>query len=468
MFIGREKELNELEKMYKEDNFQMPVIYGRRRIGKSTLIQEFAKNKKAILFTAIESSAQRNLDLLSQNIYRVLAPELPSLPAFSSFEAAFDFLGESAQKERLVVVIDEYPYLASADKSISSILQLYIDQKFKNSKMYLILCGSSMSFMENQVLGYQSPLYGRRTAQFKIQPFDYKTSSRFVPNYSAEDKALVYGVTGGVPKYLELFMPDLSVHENIVRLFFTDSGYLYEEPGNLLKQELREAGTYNTIIEAIASGANRINEISTKTHLDTPTVSYYLKTLISLEIVEKETAITDENNRKKVSYIISDQMFRFWYRFVPAGTSMIVSKDGENYYAQAVKPMLSDYMGKVFENMCKRYMMELSKQKKLPFTILNVGRWWGSNPTEKREEEIDLIGINNIEKRMILGECKYRKDKLSIDILEKLEEKSNLLPKHWQKNFILFSKNGFTDTVRKYAENSEIKLATLEEMYLDD
>lgn len=147
MFIGRKKELNELEKMYAEDKFQMPVIYGRRRIGKSTLIQEFAKNKKAILFMAIESSTQRNLDLLSRNIYRVLAPELPSLPAFPSFEAAFDFLSESAQKGRLVVVIDEYPYLASADKSISSILQLYIDQKFKNSKMYLILCGSSMSFM---------------------------------------------------------------------------------------------------------------------------------------------------------------------------------------------------------------------------------------------------------------------------------------------------------------------------------
>lgn len=172
-----------------------------------------------------------------------------------------------------------------------------------------------------------------------------------------------------------------------------------------------------------ASGANRINEISAKTHLDTPTVSYYLKTLISLEIVEKETAITDENNRKKVSYLISDQMFCFWYRFVPAGTSMIVSRDGENYYAQAVKPMLSDYMGKVFENMCKRYMMELSRQKKLPFTILNIGRWRGNNPIEKREEKIDLIGINNIEKRMILGECKYRKDKLSIDIIEKLEEK---------------------------------------------
>lgn len=468
MFIGREKELNELEKLYAADQFQMPVIYGRRRIGKSTLIQEFAKNKKAVLFTAIESSAQRNLELFSQNIYKILAPELPALSAFPTFEAAFDFLNESARKERLIVVIDEYPYLAAADKSISSILQLYIDQKFKNGKMYLILCGSSMSFMENQVLGYQSPLYGRRTAQFKIQPFDYETASRFVPGYSAEDKALVYGVTGGVPRYLELFMSDFSVHENIIRLFFNDSGYLYEEPGNLLKQELREAGTYNTVIEAVAAGANRINEISTKTHLDPPTVSYCLKTLISLEIVEKENSITDENNRKKVSYMISDQMFRFWYRFVPDGISMIVSRDGKSYYEQAVKPLLSDYMGKVFENMCKNYLMEMSRQKKLPFIILKIGRWWGNNPIKKREEKIDLIGVNNIEKRMILGECKYRNEKLSLETLKKLEERSSLLPGHLQQHFILFSKSGFTDTVRKYAENNNIILITLEEMYSTD
>lgn len=468
MFIGREKELNELEKLYAADQFQMPVIYGRRRIGKSTLIQEFAKNKKAVLFTAIESSAQRNLELFSQNIYKILAPELPALSAFPTFEAAFDFLNEFARKERLIVVIDEYPYLAAADKSISSILQLYIDQKFKDGKMYLILCGSSMSFMENQVLGYQSPLYGRRTAQFKIQPFDYETSSRFVPGYSPEDKALVYGVTGGVPRYLELFTSDISVHENIVRLFFNDSGYLYEEPGNLLKQELREAGTYNTVIEAVAAGANRINEISTKTHLDPPTVSYCLKTLISLEIVEKENSITDENNRKKVSYMISDQMFRFWYRFVPDGISMIVSRDGESYYEQAVKPLLSDYMGKVFENMCKKYLMEMSRQRKLPFIVLKVGRWWGNNPIKKQEEEIDLIGINNIEKRMILGECKYRKEKLSLETLRKLEERSSLLPGYWQQHFILFSKSGFTDTISKYAEDHNIILITLEEMYSTD
>ena len=236
MFIGRENELSELERLYATDQFQMPVIYGRRRVGKSTLIRQFVRDKRAVVFTAAESTIEKNLQLFSQSIYAALLPQMKTLPAFGSFEAAFDFLAEQSGAERLVVVIDEYPYLAMADRSISSRLQNYIDNQFGMGKMFLILCGSSMSFMENQVLGYQSPLYGRRTAQFKIMPFDYRTSALFVPSYNLEDKALVYAVTGGVPKYLELFDAGLSVHDNITRLFFNDSGYLYEEPSNLMKQ----------------------------------------------------------------------------------------------------------------------------------------------------------------------------------------------------------------------------------------
>lgn len=390
MFIGREHELEELNQMYQTDKFQMPVIYGRRRVGKSRLIREFTKGRKAVAFTAVESTVEKNLELFSRCIYAALVPQMQNLPAFQSFEAAFDFLAEQAEHERLIVVMDEYPYLAGADKSISSILQNYIDQKFSQGKMFLILCGSSMSFMENQVLGYQSPLYGRRTAQFKIMPFDYRTSAEFVPGYTTEEKALVYGVTGGIPKYLELFDESKSVHENIENLFFNDSGYLYEEPANLMKQELREPGNYNAVIEALAYGANRISELTGKTHMDTTMVTYCLKSLISLGIVEKEAAVTEENNRKKTYYTITDQMFRFWYRFVPNGAEMILMKQGSAYYEEAVKPQLSDYMGKVYEIMCRSYLMQVTSRTKKPFQILKTGRWWGSNPKLKRRRKLTL------------------------------------------------------------------------------
>ena len=192
-----------------------------------------------------------------------------------------------------------------------------IDQEWKNSNIMLILCGSSMSFMENQVLGYQSPLYGRRTAQFRLDPLDYYESSLFVPHYSAEEKALVYGITGGIPQYLEMVEDSISIKENILEMYLNTNAYLYEEPVNLMKQELKEPANYNAIVEAIAKGATKLNEISTKVQMENSNVSTRLKSLISLGLVEKESAVTEEDNKKKTGYILADQMFRFWYRYVP-------------------------------------------------------------------------------------------------------------------------------------------------------
>lgn len=465
MFIGRQKELQELNHLYESSRFEMPIIYGRRRVGKSTLIRKFTEKKRAILFTAVESTAERNLELFSKSIYKALMPNMNMLPPFQSFEAAFSFLYDFGKDERLIVVIDEYPYLAAADKSISSVLQSCIDNLWENSKLYLILCGSSMSFMENQVLGYQSPLYGRRTAQLKILPFDYKTAAQFVPDYSLEAKALVYGVTGGIPKYLELFSPELSVEENIIRLFFQDSGYLYEEPGNLLKQELRDVSTYNAIIEALASGATKMNELVTKTHTDTATVSYCLKSLISIGIVSKEHAMTEENNRKKNCYSLCDNMFRFWYRFVPNGTELILMQEGKTYFEEAVLPQISDYMGKIFEQMCRNYLMHLSVDEKLPFKILKIGRWWGNNPKLKREEEIDIVGIHPLSKSALLGECKYQNTGIHLETAQTLLERGALLPAYPTKQYVLCSKNRFSKDVVDFAKEHDILLITLEDLY---
>lgn len=467
MFIGREKELADLNALYHTDQFQMSVIYGRRRVGKSTLIHKFVEDKKAVLFTAIESSIDRNLELFSKSIYKALLPTMPKIPPFQSFEAAFDFLTEYVKNERCIVVIDEYPYLAASDKSISSRLQSYIDGEWKDSKMYLILCGSSMSFMENQVLGYQSPLYGRRTAQIKLHPFDYRTSAFFVPEYTYEDKALVYGVTGGIPKYLELFRPELTVYENLIQLFFNSSGYLYEEPGNLLKQELRDVSTYNAIIEALAQGATKVNEIVTKTHSDTATVSYCLKSLISIGIVEKCSAITDEDNKKKTYYEISDNMFRFWYRFVPEGMDLIGMQYGSNYFEESVLPQLPDYMGSIFEGMCRYYLQQISALGKMDFTITKIGRWWGNNPKLRREEEIDIVGVNAFSKNVLLGECKYKNEGIHLETAKKLMERGLLITAYPNKSYVLCTKTSFTDEVKHFAKENKIMLVNLEDLYQD-
>jgi AAA+ ATPase superfamily predicted ATPase len=469
MFIGRKKELSELEKLYKANAFQFVAVYGRRRVGKSALISHFTQTRRAIYFTAIESGGRRNLELFSKAVMKLRGFQGDAV--FSSWEQAFDEIASLAGnklRNRLILVIDEYPYLAQAERSISSILQFYCDRVFKNTTVMIILCGSSMSVMENQVLGYQSPLYGRRTAQMKIEPFDYQDAAAFVPQYSFEEKALVYGITGGVPKYLELFDDSMSLKKNILKNFLSPVGYLYEEPANLLKQELREPANYNLIIETAARGATRLHEIADKTGLASSAASIYINTLISLGIMKKETAITEENNKRKTLYRLADSMFIFWYRYIFRSGFSIIINDAEYLYDTEIEPDLNSYMGAVFETMCLDYLGKLNSitNKILPFKIRQIGRWWGANPHTKTEEEIDLVGINEKLSSVLFCECKYRNRLTDATVLDSLVAKAELWKEYKHKYFMLFSKEGFAEEVRSAAKRAgNVSLVTLEEMY---
>ncbi|MCL2804434.1 MAG: ATP-binding protein [Treponema sp.] len=464
MFAGRKRELEELEKLYKTKTYQMVIIYGRRRVGKSTLINQFTREKRSVCFTATETDSKRNLELFSRLIMkqRGVQGEI----SFSGWEHAFDEIAALAKKP-LILVIDEYPYLAQAERSISSILQQYCDTVFKNIPIMIILCGSSMSFMENQVLGYQSPIYGRRTAQMKIEPFCYIDSAAFVPRYNIKDKAVVHGVTGGIPKYLELFDDSKSLKQNIIELYLSAAGFLYEEPSNLLKQELREPIKYNIIIEAVAKGASRLNEISTKTGLDTSAVSNYINSLISLGIMHKDTAITEEKNKKKTIYALLDTMFIFWYRYVLGNEYAIHTYDSESLYDHEIEPDLNRFMGRIFETMCCEYLsiLNINKDTSLPFKIRQIGRWWGTNPITKSEEEIDIVGINDKLSSAIFCECKFRNELTDTQILDSLITKSERW-KYNHKYYILFSKSGFTKGLLDAAEKAKnVCLVSLKDMY---
>jgi len=300
MFVGRDKELERLNKAYNGNQFEMVVIYGRRRVGKTTLITEFIKDKKAIYFSGLETSAKNNLANLSQRIMEYVTGLENVKISYDRFEDCFDNIYNLAANERLIFVIDEYPYLAASYKGISSLLQQYIDLKFKKTKLFLILCGSSMSFMENQVLGYKSPLYGRRTMQLKINPFDFFESMQFHTGFSEEESAIIYGITGGIPQYLEQIDDKKTLRENIIDNFFNTSSYLFEEPSNLLKQELREPALYNAIIEAVAEGSSKMNEIATKTGLDATLCNKYIKSLIELGIIKREKPAMEKNAKRSI------------------------------------------------------------------------------------------------------------------------------------------------------------------------
>jgi len=461
MFIGRSAELGKLAEMYESGKYECAIIYGRRRVGKTTLIREFIKDKNAIYFVAREADGAVNLVGFSNDVYSVTANELAKNAFFADWEKAFDYIYQISKENRIVLAIDEYPYLAGGFRPISSILQAHIDSRLKDSKLFLILCGSSMSFMEKQVLGYKSPLYGRRTAQFKIAPFSFFESLPFFEAYATTDKAILYGITGGIPEYLSKINPSKSVEDNIIDLLLTTSGHFYEEPSNLLKQELREPATYNGIIESIAGGSSRLSEIATKCGIESNKCAKYLKSLISLGIVKKEFPITETSSKKSI-YLLDDMMFRFWYRFVFPHMGGIVSGLGKSIYDFEVAESLSAYMGLVFEEICKQYLIEQAQNNALPFFTAKAGRWWGNNPKEKRQEEIDILAFRK--DSALFCECKWTNAPVDIDVLDSLEAKSTAL--HFtDKWFWLFAKTGFTDRlIDKARKRSDVRLICFEDM----
>lgn len=422
------------------------------------MIKEFCKSHNYVYMMALESSMQENLQSLSKAVLQIVNPQAEGL-SFNSFEQLFSYLSRFIDKERLVLVIDEFPYLAQSYPTISSLLQKFIDHEWQNSKLFLILCGSSMSFMERQVLGYQSPLYGRRTSQIKVQPFTYLEAAKMFPSFSPEDQAILFSFTGGIPAYLARMQKDMSVVENIKELFLSNTSRLYEEPANLMKQELRDPATYNSIIEAIANGASRLNEIATKTHMDSGACSNYIQSLIALGILQKEKPVNEANGKKTI-YCIKDQMFRFWYTFIYPNISLIELGLQGQIYENYIQEQLSAYMGYAFEDICRQYMQECLKKNQISF-FQSIGRWWGNNSKLKRQEKIDILAIG---KTYIVGECKWRESLVDVDVVKDLLAQGELFA-NVNKEFYVFAKRGFSEQAKQYALEHHVQLRTLADIY---
>ena len=460
MFIGRDRELNTLDKLYRSDKFEFVVIYGRRRVGKTALINQFIDDKKSIYFMGVESNEKQNLENFSKSIIE-FSSGIETETSFASFQAALEYAFKLAEKERIILAIDEYPYVARASRSLASTLQLLIDKYKDTSKLMLILCGSSMSYMEDHVLAYKAPLYGRRTAQMKIQPFDFEESCRYLDNLSDEDKALIYGIVGGTPQYLLQMSDKLSVEENIKNTYLNPMSFLYEEPVNLLKQEVREPAIYNAIITAIAAGYSRMSEISSKVGEDTNVCSNYIKNLINLGIIQKETPYGEKASKKSI-YSIEDNMFYFWYRFVLDNNSVIVRGAADLVYKR-IAPQLPHYMGRVFEEICKQYLWKQLLLGNVPIEFISLGRWWGNDPIQKSQAEIDIMGEQD-EESALFAECKWRNEKVDLDILDTLIDRSKLF-RYRKVHYYLFSKSGYTKgCMEKAVKMGNVTLVSYEDI----
>lgn len=463
-FIGRKEQLASLDTLYQSDHFEFLILYGQRRIGKTTLLGKYIENKKAIFFTAKETNDALNLAEFTSEITRYFS--LKEGISFATWERAFEFIAEQSQGEKTIVVIDEYPYAAIAGKSLNSMLQIAIDHHLKHSKVKLILSGSHVSFMEKQVLGRKSPLFGRKTMAMQLLPFDYYETGLMLSNYSNIDKIRFYSVLGGIPYYLSLVDKNRSFEENLADLFFKKEGKLYDEPSFLMKEEFEQPAIYNAVIMAVAQGANRPNQIQQIAKIEANSTPFYLKTLTEIGFLEKKIPFGENRlTSRKGIYIIKDNTFRFWYQYVYANMTAIELGAGQQVMKQKILPYLDDFIGKtVFEDVAQQFLVRQLHKGKLPLLPVQVGKWWGTDNAEKRQTDIDVVFSD--EHTALLGECKWRNNFSEIEEIQKLMKKDRLLPNYQDYLFYFFAKHPFQAQTISFAKAiSNLKLVSLEDMF---
>lgn len=462
MFIGRERELKTLNDMFDQQRFQLFILYGRRRVGKTTFLKEFCKNKNSIFYSAEQSNEKLNLEKFSALVFEHYSEH--GLEAFSNWENAIQYIHNRQTEDPLVLVFDEFPYLANINPGLLSSLQHLIDHQLQHGKLFLVLCGSYMGFMEKEVLGAKSPLFGRRTGQLHMKPFEYKTSTQFVKDFEGTEQLMLYGAFGGTAMYLQQIRSEKSMKENIVDLFLKPTGYLYEEPLLLLKQEVQEPGIYSAIIEAIAAGASKANEIAGKTGEDAAKCLKYIGTLCELGIINKELPFGEKATSRKSLYSIADLMFRFWYRYVAVNKTLLETDAQEIVWKRKIEPDLNHYMGHVFEIICKDYLLRMNSIGELPCLFTDIGRWWGTDSLTKKQVEIDLVAQDGND--YLICECKWRNELLDYTVLDGLRKKADIFRKKRGRTwYVLFSKSGFTDAVIQEADRAEdILLVSLNEL----
>lgn len=466
MFLGRKSELAVLQQEFDKAGFSFSVIYGRRRVGKTTLIREFIKDKSAIYFQATISNEKDNLENFSRAIGLFEGKGIDATYSFADFRSLFDNISLLAKEKPLVLVIDEFPYLAKSFPEVSSILQYYIDHIWQeNEGLHLILAGSSMSFMEHQVLGYESPLYGRKTSQIKVLPFTFQETLTFFPTVTGEEALVYYAITGGIPLYLSYMDATKSVAENLLNTFLNKNSAIFEEPYNLLQQELRNPASYSAILTAIAGGASKQNEIATKSGISTSLAAKQIEILIELGIVEKKMPV-GEMSKKLGIYIIKDGLFRFWYRFIAKNMSYI-ELNHPNELLKYILQYLPNFLASVFEDISREWATYQMKQGNIPIVYGKLGSWWGTNKKTKRQEEMDVCGFDISEENILLGECKWKNTNVDLAVLQVLLQRGEDLFSWQNKAYFAFSKTDYSDEAKKFAQEHDIQLITFQQMVND-
>lgn len=447
-FLGREKEILGLEKEYARDG-GFVVIYGRRRIGKTTLIKQFIKSKTAFYFLATKEVESQSMKRFAGVIARTTGNSVMQKAAFSDWLDLFQAVADYKPNEKKVLVIDEFPYLVKVNDSFPSILQNAWDEILKDSNVMLILCGSLISMMKKHALSYESPLYGRRTAQMRIAPLPFTTVYEN-QKLSFEEAAEQYSITGGVPKYMEFFSDGQPLYEQIKENVLSKNGFLYEEPNFLLTDEVQVPTNYFSIIKVIADGNHKLGTIAGILGLETSALTPYLKTLSELGFIEKQVPVTEKNAEKtrKGLYFISDNFLRFWFRYVYPYKGELELDNTQISLDELDKDFNEKFVAFAYEDICKEIFARLCSDKAIDFTPSKIGSYWLND--KSGNTQIDVMAVDTVNKRLFAGECKYHNQPIDADVyfelVKKVDNSSEIKSafKGYTVIYGVFSKSGFT------------------------
>lgn len=449
-FVDREQEMEDLQNEYKRDGSALVILYGRRRVGKTTLISEFIKDKNALFFLASEETEAQNRNAFREKVADFINSDLLRNSDVRNWDALFQAIIDTPFESKPIIVLDEFQYLGKANSAFPSIFQRIWEERLKDRSIMVILCGSLISMMTSQTLAYGSPLYGRRTAQILLKQIPFTYYHEFFPDKSRRELIDMYAVTGGVPKYIELFSESGDIYDAIQKSILNRSGFLYDEPHFLLQQEVTEVGSYFSILRAIAAGNCKLSTIASVLETKATSLTKYLKTLIDLDILEREVPVTEENPQKskKGLYKIKDNYLRFWFRFVYPNMSFIESGHSSIAMDRIRKSLVKNHIAFVYEDVCRERMWEMNAAGTWSFYFTKVGRYWDA------KNEIDIAAIEPEGKNLILGECKYWTEPVGISVLHSLEAKTDSVP--WNREertvwYVLFSASGFTEELKNEA-----------------
>ena len=427
-FVNRKEELETLEKLYSRRGFTLVLVTGRRRIGKSRLVREFLTNKNTITVQFEKRVWEYNLTKLNRAIGKYFSIPVPN---FSTFSDAFRFIGSQA-KERLIVFLDEFSYLLRYSE-VEAEFQSIVDEILADSNIMLILSASSVGLLKRSFFDYSSPLYGRSDATLNLQPLKFKHLFEWFEGIDPEEAVKIYAVTSGVPRYLELF-EGKSAEKEIEKNFFDPNAFLFREAKELLEEEFREPETYYTILEAVAEGKTRVNEIAQHSFIEPKNTTRYLRILEDLGILKRELPVA--RKAKRGIYRFRDLYFAFWFRFVAPYFEEIESgfPDGA---LEEFRRDFNQYIGFAFEEIVKQLLIELNREGRLPFKFTKIGRWW------YKREEIDIVALSKREKKALFVEVKWKElsEKKAQGILKELENKIEVVGlEGWEKNCGLVAK----------------------------